>query len=408
MGFSSLQFRAHFDFFNHHPDWVYLDNAATMHKPRAVLHAMETFYQRQNSNVHRSAHYLSQLATEAFEQARTGIADFLNAGDSHQVIFQSGATAAFNQLAFGLTGTVLHAGDKVLLTVQEHHANLVPWQLHAKSQGVVLDFVPLNANNQLDLDAFKTLLEHRPKVVSFAHIPNTLGHIQPLEEMCRLAKAAGAYVLVDGAQGVVWQAPDLQALPIDAYVFSGHKLYGPTGIGILCASHELLEQLKPLLGGGEMIKTVTLEHTSFAALPYRLEAGTPNLAAAIGLRAAIDWLRQFDSNALRAHKTALVQQLYAGCARLPSLRVLSEANNNAGVLLFNYENEHPSDVAELLNQQKIAVRAGSHCAMPLFQRLQQTSDLRHQGAVRISLSAYNTTTDIERTLQALEALGEFF
>ncbi|MFC4656505.1 aminotransferase class V-fold PLP-dependent enzyme [Rheinheimera marina] len=402
MTFSAELFRAEFGYFRQHPDWIYLDNAATMQKPAVVLEAIQQFYLTQNSNVHRSAHYLSQLATQAFEQSRRTIAQFLNAGSSHQVIFQSGATAAFNQLVFGLTGTVLNAGDRVLLTVLEHHANLVPWQLHAKSAGIELDFVPLDQQNRLDLDAYQRLLQRKPKVVSFAQVSNALGHIQPMEPMIKLAKAAGALVVVDGAQGVVWQQPDLQALDIDAYIFSGHKLYGPTGIGVLCAKTALLEQLKPLFGGGEMIQHVSLETVSFAALPYRLEAGTPNMAGAIGLAAAVNWLQQQDLDGLKLHKTQLLTELYAACMQIPQIELLSQSNLNAGILLFNLKNEHPADVAELLNQFKLAARAGSHCAMPLFQHL------NCNGAVRLSLAGYTTNAEIAQVIAILKKLPEFF
>ncbi|WP_419570129.1 aminotransferase class V-fold PLP-dependent enzyme [Rheinheimera sp.] len=402
MTFSAELFRAEFGYFRQHPDWIYLDNAATMQKPAVVLEAIQQFYLTQNSNVHRSAHYLSQLATQAFEQSRRTIAQFLNAGSSHQVIFQSGATAAFNQLVFGLTGTVLNRGDRVLLTVLEHHANLVPWQLHAKSAGIELDFVPLDQENRLDLDAYQQLLQRKPKVVSFAQVSNALGHIQPIEQMIKLAKAAGALVVVDGAQGVVWQQPDLQALDIDAYIFSGHKLYGPTGIGVLCAKTALLEQLKPLFGGGEMIQHVSLETVSFAALPYRLEAGTPNMAGAIGLAAAVNWLQQQDLDGLKLHKTQLITELYAACMQIPQIELLSQPNLNAGILLFNLKNEHPADVAELLNQFKLAARAGSHCAMPLFQYL------NCNGAVRLSLAGYTTTAEIAQVIAILKKLPEFF
>ncbi|WP_337842067.1 cysteine desulfurase [Rheinheimera sp.] len=402
MTFSAELFRAEFGFFQQHPEWIYLDNAATMHKPAAVLAAEQQFYLTQNSNVHRSAHGLSQLATAAFEQSRQTVAQFLNAGSSHQVIFQSGATAAFNQLVFGLTGTVLKPGDRVLLTVLEHHANLVPWQLHAKSAGIELDFVPLDQHNRVDLTAYQQLLQRQPKVVSFAQVSNALGHIQPMEQMVTMAKAAGALVVVDGAQGVVWQQPDLQQLDIDAYIFSGHKLYGPTGIGVLCAKTELLEKLRPLFGGGEMIQHVSLDAVSFAALPYRLEAGTPNMAGAVGLAAAIAWLQKQDQQGLKLHKTQLLQQLYAACMQIPGLELLSQPDLNAGILLFNLKNEHPADVAEVLNQFKLAARAGTHCAMPLFQQLNV------KGAVRLSLAGYTTVTEIAQSIDILTKLPEFF
>jgi len=238
--FDVQQFRQQFSFFQHNPGWVYLDNAATMHKPDAVVSAISQFYQQHNSNVHRGAHQLSQQATRLFEQARTTVCRYINAKSSEEVIFTSGATAALNQIAFGLMHTVLSAGDRVLLTQLEHHANIVPWQLHCQRYGAIIDVVPLTADNQLDMTAYQQLLERKPKVVSFSHISNVLGHIQPIDAMLALAKKAGAITVVDGAQGVVYKQPDMQQLDCDFYVFSGHKLYGPTGIGILYGKKDWL------------------------------------------------------------------------------------------------------------------------------------------------------------------------
>ena len=291
--FDVMSFRQHFAFFSQHPNWAYLDNAATMHKPSAVIEAINHFYQKQNSNVHRGAHSISQLATQSYEQARTTVSKFINAKQREEIIFTSGTTAALNQIAFGLMHTVLHAGDRILLTQLEHHANIVPWQLHCQRYGIIIDVVPLTQQHQLDLAAYKKLLERKPKVVSFCQISNVLGHIQPAQEMIALAKSVGAITVIDGAQAVVYQQPDMQQLDCDFYVFSGHKLYGPTGIGVLYGKLNLLQQLTPIFAGGEMIEHVSFEHSSFNQLPFRLEAGTPNIAGAIGLGAAIEWLQWF-------------------------------------------------------------------------------------------------------------------
>lgn len=392
--------RQQFPFFNAHPDWVYLDNAATLHKPQAVLAAMQQFYTEYNSNVHRSAHDLSQQATQAFEDARSTVAQFLNARFSHEIIWTSGTTAGFNQLVFGLMGSVLQQGDRVLISALEHHANIVPWHIHALPFGVELDVVPLTSEHRFDLDAFTELLKRKPKVVSISHVSNALGHIQPIADIVRLAKAAGAVVVLDGAQGIVWEKVDVQALDVDFYLFSGHKLYGPTGIGVLYGKTEYLKQLRPMLGGGEMIKSVSFSGSSWNDLPYRLEAGTPNMAGAIGLGAAINWLQQQDLPALQQHKTALVQRFYQGCQHIPALELLSGPTTNAGIVAFNLKNEHPSDLASLLNQQKIAVRAGTHCAMPLFQTLNVN------GSVRVSFACYNSFSEIDQTLAALAAAVE--
>lgn len=400
MNFDLSALRQQFPFFTAHPDWIYLDNAATLHKPQVVLDAMDQFYVSQNSNVHRSAHGLSQQATAAFEAARTTVAQFLNARFSHEIIWTSGTTAGFNQLVFGLLGPVLQSGDRVLISSMEHHANIVPWHIHAKPFGVELDVVPLTADHRFDLIAFEELLKLKPKVVSISHVSNALGHIQPIADIVRLAKAAGAIVILDGAQGIVWEKVDVQVLDVDFYLFSGHKLYGPTGIGVLYGKTEYLELLRPLLGGGEMIKTVSFLGSSWNDLPYRLEAGTPNMAGAIGLAAAILWLQQQDLSVFQQHKKALLQRFYEGCRQIPALELLSGPTTNAGIVALNLKNEHPADLSTLLDQQKIAVRSGTHCAMPLFQALNSA------GSVRFSFACYNNFDEVDRTLTALATAVE--
>lgn len=394
--FDVAAFRAEFAFFAENPQWVYLDNAATTHKPQAVISAMSEFYQRHNSNVHRAAHRLSQRATAEFEQARMDIAQFLNAKKALEIIWTSGATAAFNQLVFGMIGPILQPGDSVLLTALEHHANIVPWQFHAQPFGVQLQVVPLDARNHLDIAAFEQLLTTRPKVVSFTHVSNALGHVSPIKTLIQLAKRAGAITIVDGSQGISFEKVDVQALDCDFYICSGHKLYGPTGIGVLYGKETWLAQLKPLFYGGEMIKQVSFAHTTLNELPYRLEAGTPNIAGAIGFAAAVRWLSQYDSTAMTAHKQQLLQRLLAGLQTMTAIEVLSTADNNAGIISLNMRDEHPSDLAVLLDQQHIAVRAGTHCAMPLFQALKRT------GAVRLSLAPYNTAAEIDFCLAAIQ------
>ena len=398
--FDVQQFRQQFAFFQQQPAWVYLDNAATMHKPTTVTEAVTRFYQQHNSNVHRGAHQLSQHATAEFEAARQHIASYINARGAQEVIFTSGTTAALNQLAFGLMHTVLKPGDRILLTALEHHANIVPWQLHCQRLGVILDVVPLTAERHLDMEAYKELLQHKPKLVSVSQVSNVLGHIQPLQQIIAQAKAAGAVTVIDGAQGVVYQRPDMQQLDCDFYVFSGHKLYGPTGIGVLYGKTAMLEQLTPLLGGGEMIEQVSFAHTTFNCLPFRLEAGTPNIAGAIGLAAAINWLQQYDAEAMQQHKAGLLHNFYQGLSQIKAVDILSTPVHNAGIVALNIAGEHPADVAELLNQQQVAVRAGQHCAMPLF------SSIKLPGAVRVSFAAYNTLEDVNQCLFALEQAVE--
>lgn len=393
--FDPVNFRGQFAFFQHNPGWVYLDNAATMHKPEAVVNALTAFYQRNNSNVHRGAHTLSQNATRAFEQARDDIAAFINAGERQQIIFCSGATAALNQIAFGLMHTLLQPGDRVLITALEHHANIVPWQLHCARFGVILDVVPLNSAHQVDQQAYVSLLANKPKVVSISHISNVLGHIQPIAKMISQAKAAGAMTVVDGAQGIVHDRIDVQALDADFYVWSGHKIYGPTGIGVLYGKTSALELLTPIFGGGEMISEVQFSHSLFNNLPFRLEAGTPDIAGAIGLAAAANWLQSFNINEIKIYKSMLLKQFFEGLNKIPGLDILSAPVHNAGIVALNVQGEHPADVAELLNQQAVAVRGGQHCAMPFF------SQLKLAGAVRFSFAPYNNEQDVATSLQAL-------
>ncbi|WP_423186577.1 aminotransferase class V-fold PLP-dependent enzyme [Alishewanella sp. d11] len=393
--FNAVAFRQHFPFFVNQPAWVYLDNAATTHKPKAVLEATDHFYRTQNSNVHRGAHQLSQVATTLYEDARLAVKNYLNAADVAEIIFTSGTTAALNQLAFGLMHTVLKPGDRIVISALEHHANIVSWQLHCQRFGVIIDVIPLNADLQIDLDAYQKLLALSPKVVSLTQVSNTLGTILPLENMLREAKAAGAITVVDGAQGIAWQRPDVQQLAADFYCFSAHKLYGPTGIGVLYGKKALLEQLTPLQGGGEMIESVSFAGSHFNKLPARLEAGTPNIAGAIGLAAAIAFLSQFDAEQLKSYKRLLLKTFHDGLQQIPGIVLLSKLENNAGILTLNVAGEHPADLASLLNEQQIAVRAGLHCTMPLFELLEQP------GAVRFAFAPYNLISEVEQCLTAL-------
>lgn len=399
--FDVAAFRAEFAFFRDNPAWIYLDNAASMQKPDSVLACMQRFYQQDYSNVHRGAHALSRRATALFEKARVDVASFFNAPSPTEIIWTAGATGALNQLAFGLVGNILQPGDCVLITTLEHHANIVPWQFHTASHGVELAVVPLLANHHLDLAAYTSLLvEKKPKVVSFTHVSNGLGHVTPIQDFIDLAKKHGAITIVDGSQGASYQRVDVQALDCDFYLCSAHKLYGPTGIGMLYGKSALLELLRPLNYGGEMIKQVTFANTTLNQLPYRLEAGTPNIAGAIGFAAALNWLSQFDFAHLASYKQQLLTQLWQGAKAISGVHLLSTVENNAGIVSLNLQNEHPSDLAVLLDQQNIAVRAGTHCAMPLFQAMQQP------GAVRFSLAPYNTTEEIERTIAAIAAAAD--
>lgn len=397
--FDAAAFRQHFPFFSEQPDWIYLDNAATTHKPLPVLQAVDNFYRRQNSNVHRGAHQLSQVATTLYEEARACVKQYLNAAETAEIIFTSGTTAALNQLAFGLMHTVLKPGDRILISALEHHANIVSWQLHCQRYGVLIDVIPLSSqcNNmhQLDLEAYQQLLALGPKVVSLTQVSNALGTILPLQQMLQDAQKAGAITVVDGAQGIAWHKPDLQRLAADFYCFSAHKLYGPTGLGVLYGKRALLERLTPLLGGGEMIEHVSFAGSSFNSLPARLEAGTPHIAGAIGLAEAIRFISQFDAEQIKSYKRLLLKAFHNGLQQIPGITLLSAAEDNAGIVTLNLQGEHPADLAALLNEQRIAVRAGKHCAMPLFELLTVP------GAVRFAFAPYNQLIEVEQCLDAL-------
>lgn len=389
---SVADFRAEFAFFAEHPDWVYLDNAATSHKPRCVVDAMQRFYQRDNSNVHRSAHALAGVATTQLEQARHDILQFVKAPPAYQLIFTSGATMALNQLAFGLMHTVLKAGDVVVLSTLEHHANIVPWQFHC--QGIELLAIGLDATGQLDMAHYQQLLLRKPKVVSLTQLSNGTGVMPDLAPMLAMAAKIGAITIVDGCQGISAGLADLTRLDCDFYVCSAHKLYGPTGIGALIGKTALLEHLRPMHYGGEMIRSVSIAHTELNRLPYRLEAGTPNIAGAIGFGAAVRFIQQFDQSELIAHKQQLTQSFFKALDAWPEIQLLSP-RSSIGIATVLVADAHAQDLAELLNAQHVAVRAGSHCAMPLFSALQST------GAVRFSFAPYNTSTEVERAVTAV-------
>lgn len=380
---------------------VYLDNAATTQKPQAVLDALNHYYQGQNANVHRAAHALSGQATQAFEAARAKVADFIHAPDARQVIWTRGATEAINLVALSFGMQKLKAGDEILLSAMEHHANIVPWQQVAAATGAVIKVIPLTDNAELDMTAAANLFSSRTKLLAISHVSNALGVLNPVQTLIAMAKAVGAVTLIDGAQAVGHLSVDVQALDCDFYVFSGHKMFGPTGIGVLYGKRALLEAMPPWQTGGEMIKYVSFEHTRFGELPFKFEAGTPNIAGAIGLGAAIDYLSALDRCALAAHEHQLMLQLLAGLSALPEVRIIGRPT--AGAVSFIIDDVHPQDVATLLDMQGIAVRTGHHCAMPLMQAL----DLQ-QGTLRASIAFYNHAQDIDALLLGLKKSREFF
>lgn len=386
---------------NGHP-LVYLDNAATTQKPQAVLDAINHYYRADNANVHRAAHALSGRATRAFEDARETVARFINAPRSHEVIWTRGTTEAINLVAQSWGMSELRAGDEIVLSTLEHHANIVPWQLVAQRTGAVIRVIPLDERGDLDIAAYLALLGPRTRLVSVAHVSNALGTVNPVKEMVAAAKAVGALSLIDGAQAVAHLEVDVQAIGCDFYAFSGHKLYGPTGIGVLWGRTELLERMPPWQAGGEMIDRVSFSGTTFNILPFKFEAGTPHIAGAIGLAAAIGFVMEQDKDSLASHEAALTDYLVAGLQQVPGLRLVGEPGQRAGAVSFLLDDIHPQDAATLLDMQGIALRVGHHCAMPLME------SLGIGGTMRASLACYNNRDDVDALLAALHKLRDFF
>ena len=379
---------------------IYLDSAASAQKPRAVIGAMTHAMEHSYANVHRGLHTLANETTDAYEAARRKIAGFIGAEEG-EVVFTKSATEGINLVATGL-GASLVEGDEIVLTEMEHHANIVPWHFLRERKGVVLKFVPISDEGVLDLEAFQRMLGPKTKVVAVGHMSNVTGTINPVEDITRMAHEAGAVVLIDGCQAIVHKPVDVKALDADFYVFSGHKLYGPTGIGILYGKAERLAALPPYQGGGEMIGTVTLDAITYADPPHRFEAGTPAILEAIGLGAAVDWLSGLDRMEIVRHEARLYKRVREGLAGANWLRVLGEAPDKGAILSFTVDGAHAHDVAQILDRYGVAVRAGTHCAEPLMRRFGVTS------SARASFALYNTEAEADAFVDALIKTQAFF
>jgi cysteine desulfurase/selenocysteine lyase len=379
---------------------VYLDSAASAQKPRAVIEAMSYAMEHSYANVHRGLHTLANETTDAYEAARRKIAAFMGAEEG-EIVFTKSATEGINLVAAGL-GASLVEGDEIVLTEMEHHANIVPWHFLRERKGVVLKFVPISDDGVLDLEAFQRMLGPRTRVVAVGHMSNVTGTINPVEDITRMAHEAGAVVLIDGCQAIVHKPVDVKAIDADFYVFSGHKLYGPTGIGVLYGKAERLAALPPYQGGGEMIGTVTLEAITYADPPHRFEAGTPAILEAIGLGAAIDWLSGLDRMEIVRHEHRLYQRVRERLAGANWLRVLGEAPDKGAILSFTVDGAHAHDVAQILDRYGVAVRAGTHCAEPLMRRFGVTS------SARASFALYNTEAEADAFVDALTKTQAFF
>jgi len=380
---------------------VYLDNAATTQKPSAVIDAIDHYYRCDNANVHRAAHALSDRATQGFENARRDVANYINSPKPEQVIWTRGTTEAINLVAQSWGRSELKQGDEVLISAMEHHANIVPWQLACEATGAVLKVIPVSPEGELDMGEFELLLSERTKLVSVVHVSNALGTINPVKQIIDKAHAAGARVLVDGAQALPHWRVDMQALDCDFYAFSGHKMFGPTGIGVLFGKEDLLNAMPPYQGGGEMISRVTFARTTYNELPHKFEAGTPHIAGVIGLGAAVNYLNGLDREVLARHEDALLAYAQAQADEFEGLTRIGTAAHKAGVMSFLLQGGHPHDVGTLLDQQGIAVRTGHHCAMPIMDQY------CIPGTVRASFSFYNTPQEVDALFHALRKVSTF-
>ena len=382
-----------------HP-MVYLDSAATTQKPQVVIDAVANYYAHHNANVHRAAHMLAGEATALMEDARDSLCAFINAAQREEIVFTSGTSEAINLVANVLVDSI-ETGDEILITQLEHHSNIVPWQMLAARTGAKLRAVDVTASGELDLEDFAAKLSERTRVFACNHISNALGTVNPVDDLVSRARQAGAITVIDGAQAVLHRPLDMRALGCDFYAFSGHKMFGPTGVGVLYGRYELLESLPPWQGGGEMIEHVTLELTTFQKPPYKYEAGTPNIAGIVGLGAAVDYLQGLPLNELLTAEERIIRLAISALRQIPGVYLIGTPAERAGVVSFGVEGAHPHDIGTLLDQQAVAVRTGHHCAMPLMERLGVS------GTVRASFSLYSDESDVERLTAAVQKAQSF-
>lgn len=381
---------------------VYFDNAATTQKPLTVIETLDRYYREYNSNIHRGVHQLSEVATEEYEQVRTKVKEFINASSTQEIIFVRGATEGINLVVQSYARSFLQAGDEIIITELEHHSNIVPWQMVCEQTGAVLKYIPINDAGELIQEQFESLLSSKTKLLAVGHISNALGTINPVKEMIAKAHAVGAKVLVDGAQAAPHCAIDVQALDCDFYVFSGHKLFGPTGIGVLYGKRELLNSMPPYHGGGDMIKMVTMDKTLYNDLPYKFEAGTPHIAGVIGLGPAIDYVNEIGLDNIAAYEHELLEYADQQAGQISDLISVGTAAEKASIFSFVLNNIHPHDIGTILDSEGIAIRAGHHCAMPVMERFKLSA------TARASFAFYNTKSEIDALFQAIEKCKGIF
>ncbi len=381
---------------------VYLDSGATTQKPQAVIDAMNHYYEHDNANVHRGVYALSERATAAYEKVRTQVQKFINAPLSSEIIFTKGTTESINLLASSLGALKIGVGDEVIISEMEHHSNIVPWQLLCEEKGAELKIIRVKDEGDLDLEHYYSLLNPKTKLVSVSHVSNVLGTINPVKEIVLAAHSKHIPVVLDGAQAAPHLPMDVQELDCDFYVFSAHKMYGPTGVGVLYGKSSWLNQMPPYQSGGDMISEVSFKKTSFNVLPYKFEAGTPNIAGVIGLGAAIDYLKQFDRIELMQHEQGLLEKATQALSKIPTLKIIGTAEPKIGVISFVMDQIHPHDIATVLDSEGVAIRAGHHCAMPLIERFKLPA------TARVSFGLYNNNADIEALLKALNKVIQLF
>ena len=381
---------------------VYFDNAATAQKPKPVIETISGYYNRYNSNIHRGIHYLSEYATQAYEESREKVRQHINAKHAHEIIFVRGATEGINLVASTFGRVNIQAGDEVIISAMEHHSNIVPWQMLCEEKGAHLKVAPINDDGELLLDEYAQLLTNKTKLVAMVYVSNTLGTINPIKQVIELAHQQGVSVLVDACQAVPHMAVDVQGLDCDFFAFSGHKLFGPTGTGVLYGKEQILDAMPPYHGGGEMIREVTFEKTTYNDLPYKFEAGTPHIAGGIGLGVAIDYVNTLGYDAIEAYEHELLQYATQAVEQLPKLRIIGTAANKASVISFVFDDIHASDIGTLVDKMGIAIRTGHHCTQPLMRRFGVPA------TARASFAFYNTKQEIDTFVDALKQARTFF
>ena len=376
-------------------DLIYFDNAASSQKPQIVLNAIANYYSHDNANVHRGVHYLSQEATDKFETTRRSVQGFINAKNNCEIIFTKGTTDSINLVANGYQ-SILNKGDEIIISEMEHHSNIVPWQMCCEISGAILNVIPILDNGDLDMQAFKSLLSQKTKIVAITHISNALGTINPIKEIITKTHEVGAKILIDGAQATPHALVDVQELDVDYYCFSAHKMYGPTGVGVLYGKEELLEILPAYQGGGEMIKEVTLKKTTYADLPYKFEAGTPNIAGVVAFKTSLDFITNLGIKNIEKHETDLLKYSIEELSKISGLQFIGEPKKRAGLVSFNIKNLHSYDIGVLLDKMGIAIRTGHHCAQPIMARY------KIPGTSRLSFAVYNTKQEIDTCIAAIK------